>query len=223
MNSPDPVCRKPLPVAMVALLWGALTTIGYTIDSTLRWTDHAEGFKTGLLLSSLMLIASLCYGTPWILAVWALYRWRKWRRFRSAWMLAPPLAFFLAVPVLWVIDPPDAASRLRKVANVSLPAEAQNLRWHHEGPTLASGSSDIYYFEAPPDAVRRFIFELNLKRDPQYWPRGQSLPLRVPTGWPDPAHWPGGTRYYRDSPEILGPRHEVFTDGLATRVYFYSG
>jgi hypothetical protein len=193
----------------------------FTIDQTIRWTDHSRGFWNGLVHSGLMVLVSVMYGTPWLLGVAAIYRWRGWRRFRGVWMLAPVMGFTLWLLVLLVVQPPTPSNRLRELSGVNIPADARNLRWYHEGSALAGGPCDRWYFEASPDSIRRFLSELKLTRHSSVGNNGRSILLSSPPGWADPWQWSGGIIQFsrHSAPESLGLNWGAVTNEPMTRVH----
>ena len=210
--------HKSLPIWIIALLWILLPWASYVIDQTFRWTDHAQGFANGVFHLPFLAIGSLCYGTPWLLGIWGLYRWRGWRRHRTAWMLAPPIAMALFCLGNLAVNPPTPAHRFRSHVNVEFPKNVQNLRWSFSGGGM-DGFTDTYYFKTSPEEIGRLIREMNLTLD------GSGTPGNT-DGWsplpdaPDPDQWSGAFRYRGNGKgEREGCAYELLTDSTRTHVF----
>jgi len=217
--TPDPApLRNPLPLWVIVLLWILLPWAAYVIDQTFRWTDHAQGFANGVFHIWILGIASLCYGTPWLLAVWGLYRWRGWRKYRTAWMLAPAVAMAVYCLGVLLVNPPTPARRFQSHVNVELPKNVQNLQWSFSGGGF-DGFTDTYYFKTSPEEVGRLIMEMNLTLDTGGTIRNASGLPRLPDA-PDPAQWPGVVRFFRHGQgEQAGWGYELLTDATRTHVF----
>lgn len=217
--TPDPTeHRKPLPIWVMVILWILLLWGAYVIDQTLRWTDRAQGFANGLFHLPFYVIAGLCFATPWLLAIWGLYRWRGWRKYRSASMLAP--AFVLALVSLGalVVDPPTPARRFKERMNLELPNSVRNLRWHFSGGGFVD-ITDVYYFQTSLEETVRLIEAMDLSLDRSSAALDALHLPQLPEA-PDPAQWPGLARFIRHGEgELKHWTYELFTDATRTHVF----
>lgn len=210
--------RNPLPLWVIVVLWILLPWAAYVIDQTFRWTDHAQGFANGVIHIWILGIGSLCYGTPWLLAIWGLYRWRGWRKYRTAWMLAPPVAMALYCLGVLIVNPPTPARQFQSSTNVKFPKNVQNLHWAFSGGGF-DGSVETYYFRTSPEEIGRLIMEMDLDFDGSAIAGNTSRLTRLP-GAPDPAKWPGVVRFSgQGTGERSGWGYELLTDATRTQVY----
>lgn len=202
--------------ALAGLLSFLILISSYTLDQTIRWTDHLEGFRAALVHSLILLPFCAIFVLPYSLLVIGLYQWRKWRRFRTQWLVAPACLALIATLANLVVEPPTAANRFRRFAKAELPADARNLLYSASGGGFAD-YDDNYYFETSPAEVHRLLREM--KFDPA---KGGELGFSIISGakslnGPDPAAWTEARVYQRHN--VDGWYYTLITDVAKSRVY----
>src|SRR5690606_1429534 len=101
--------------------------VGYSIDQTFRWTNHWEGFLSGLIQGSILAVPwCLIYVLPWSLIILGIYRWRRLERFRTQWILAPSILIVAIMVGSLIFDPPSPTKRFAKFAKTTLPNDVQD-------------------------------------------------------------------------------------------------
>lgn len=132
---------------------------------------------------------------PWSLLVFVLYRWRKWKRFRTCWVLAPAVLVLIASVAGLIVRPSMPQSRFKNFAKTDLPTDARNLRYHFSGGGFAD-YVDTYYFETTPQEVGRLIRDLSLEPDEVFGFEGTYFtPVKPMPGWPDFSTWEGAKQF----------------------------
>lgn len=213
---------KRLNFGLLLLISFALFNLGYIVDQTVRWSDHVHGFMNGVVHILFFGIAWCFYLLPWSLVVFALYRWRKWERFRTQWILAPALLVLLATIGGLLFQPPTPSRRFKNFAKTELPANAQNLHCHFTGGGVAD-YGDTYYFETTPQEVERIIAEMRLDEDEFYGREGLTHTTVSPlVGCPDFSTWEGA-RQYRGWDDNQHWFYYLITDASRTKVYMMIG
>jgi hypothetical protein len=224
MMSEEPIQdnRKRLPFGLVLLISFALFNLGYVVDQTVRWSDHAQGFFNGVVHILVLGIAWCICLVPWSLVVFVLYRWRGWIRFRTQWVLAPAGLALLATLGGLLFQPPTPSSRFKSFANTELPPNARNLHYHFSGGGFAD-YGDTYYFETTPEEVGRIIGDLRLDVDESYGHGGLTHAsfAQLP-GCPDYSTWEGATQY-RGWDDRKHWFYYLITDATRTKVYMMIG
>lgn len=188
-----------VPPLLHLVLSFVISVSGYIIDQTVRWSDPVRGLVNGLIH------AFFLYGIIWILFVlplslliYGLFRWRGWQRFRSQAVLLPAITLFLLQVASLFTNPPTVANRLRRFADVDLPASARDIRANFTGGGIAD-YGDTYYFRCTPDDTERLIRALKLYAVTDAFELEQDPLKRAPLpSWPDPSTWTGSTLYRGD-------------------------
>lgn len=214
---------KQMHFAMLMLFSLMAFPIGYSIDQTFRWTDHWEGFLSGLIQGGMLAIPwCLIYVLPWSLIIIGIYRWRRLERFRTQWILAPSLLIIAVMVGSLIFDPPSPAKRFEKFAKTTLPNNPRDLHYRFTGGGFAD-YGDTYYFTTSPSEVERLIRDMGLEENETYTSGSMShsgfspLPscpdyntwedAKQFKGWDDRQHW----FYY------------LITDSTRTQVYIMVG
>ena len=205
---------------LVLLISFAVFNLGYVVDQTVRWSNHLDGLMNGVFHVMLFGLAWCIYLLPWSLIVFGLYRWRKWKRFRMHWVLAPAfLALVVSIGSL-IIHPPSPTNRFKSFAKAELPKEIQNLHYHFSGGGIAD-YGDTYYFETIPNEVDRLVADIGLTEDEYYGREGLShTPVSQLPDCPDFSTWSGATQYRADDD---GWFYYLITDATKTKVYILIG
>ncbi|WP_395715766.1 hypothetical protein [Prosthecobacter sp.] len=210
---------RQMHFAKAYLLSFGVFCFGLVVDQAARWTDHLAGIVNGLFQCIYMGIAWCLYLLPWSLLVFGLYRWRKWKRFRTHWMVAPSAAFFVLVLVILLIEPPTAANRFRSIAKVELPSTAIDLHYSLSGGGLAD-YGDQYYFKCRPEDVSKLIEVMKLAEDQSYKGPGSYSIISGLPGCPDPDSWTGSKQFRRDTETWF---YYLLTNHNKTEVYVFIG
>ncbi len=214
---------KRLHFALLMLFSFLAFPVGYTIDQTFRWTDHWEGFLSGLIQGGILGVPwCLIYILPWSLIIFGLYRWRRWQRFRTQWILAPSILIVVVMVGSLILDPPSPARRFAKFGKTALPVNARDLHYRFTGGGFAD-YGDTYYFTTTPSEVDRLIRDMKLEENGSYSILGMSHTGFTPlpgcpdfsslkgakqfTGWDERQHW-----FYH-----------LVTDSTRTQVYVIVG
>jgi hypothetical protein len=215
MNEAEPTPERPFGFWSLLFIWFGIFSLSFIIQEAFRWSNPLEGLLNALFHIAFFGIFWIINFLLWSLLVYCLYRWRKWRRFRSQCVLAPVLLLLLATVVSLVFNPPTAAGRFSRLAETPLPADARNLKFELRGGGIAD-YCDTYYFETTPEEVDRLIREIGLVEDEFYTPASHRFRKLPDT--PDPREWQGSRRF-RKSDDRDHWFHELITDGTKTRVY----
>ncbi|MEM8956019.1 MAG: hypothetical protein AAGD22_17825, partial [Verrucomicrobiota bacterium] len=187
-----------------------------------RWSDPIYGFLNGVFHVFIFGFVWIVYVLPWSLLILGLYRWRKWRRFRTQWVLAPAVLVFLMF--LWSLAfyPPSAPQRFKSFAKTELPQNVKNLHFRFSGGGIGD-FSDTYYFETTPDEVDRIIAEMNLAEDERFGREGMFGTSVSPlAGCPDFSTWIGA-KQYRAWDDDQHWFYYVIVDSSRTKVYVLVG
>lgn len=213
---------KRLNFGLLLLISFALFNLGYIVDQTIRWSDHGQGLINGLVHVLFFGMAWCLYMLPWSLMVLGLYRWRKWERFRTQWILAPSVLLVLGMLGGLLVDPPTPSRRFRDFAKIEMPSNVRNLRYQLKGGGIAD-YSDTYYFETTPEEVERIIAGMSLDEDKFYGREGLTLTsIKKLPDCPDFSMWKGA-RKYKGSDETMNWFYELITDDSRTKVYMRIG
>ena len=223
MDSDETSKPKRMHFALTLLLSFLAFPVGYTIDQTFRWTNHWEGFLSGLMQGAIFSVAwCLIYILPWSLIIFGLYRWRRWQRFRTQWILAPSILIVTVMIGSLIFDPPRPANRFKNFAKTELPANAQNLCFQFRGGGFAD-YSDTYYFKTTPEEVDRIIADMGLSEDEFYGREGMShTTVTQLEGCPDFSSWEGA-KQFKGWDERQHWFYYLITDSTRTQVYVMVG
>ena len=209
---------KRLNFGLLLLISFVLFNLGYVIDQSIRWSDHAKGFQNGLNHILLTGIVWCMVFLPWSLLIVALYRWRQWQRFRTPWVLAPAVLMFLVAIGGLVFQPQTPSERFQRFAVTEFPTNAHNIRCHFSGGGIAD-YTDTYYFETTPEEVDRIIRELDLEEDILYGREGLTHTAVSPLpNCPDFKTWVGA-KQYRANDDDSDWFYYLITDASRTKVY----
>jgi len=213
---------KRLHFGLLLLISFVLFNFGYIVDQTVRWSDHAHGFLNGVFHIFFFGIAWCFYLLPWSAVMFALYRWRKWQRFRTQWVLAPAALVLIATIGGLLFQPPTPSKRFKNFAKTELPANVQNLHYHFTGGGIAD-YGDTYYFETTPEEVERIISEMRLDEDEFYGQEGLTHTTVSPLAdCPDFSTW-DGAKQYRGWDDRQHWFYYLITDATRTKVYMMIG
>lgn len=189
--------RRQAHLGLLLVVSFVISVSSYIVDQAVRWSDHFRGAFNGLVHVFLFGFLWLLLVLPLSLVIYGLFRWRGWQRFRSSAILLPAIVFFILGVTNLLTDPPTAANRLRRLANVELPPTAREIRTHFIGGGIAD-YEDIYFFRCAPDDTESLIRALILQPATQDF--NQNLFERAPFPlWPDPSTWAGSTLYRGES------------------------
>lgn len=206
--------------ALLLLVSFTLVNLGYIIDQTIRWSDHVIGFYNGVVHVIFIGIAWCFWFLPWSLIIFALYRWRKWTRFRALWVLAPAVLVLLSILGGLVLNPPTPEWRFKAFAKTELPTNARNLHFDFSGGGVAD-YNDTYYFETTPEEVDRIIAEMGLRENGDY---GRTefayAAISLLPNCPDYSTWEDAKQYLGD---MESWRYYLITDASRTKVYIMIG
>ncbi|RYD68087.1 MAG: hypothetical protein EOP83_01490 [Verrucomicrobiaceae bacterium] len=207
---------------LLLLISFALFNLGYIVDQTVRWSNHVQGLVNGAIHIFVFGIAWCFYLLPWSLAIFALYRWRKWKRFRTQWVLGPAvLALITSIGGL-LFQPATPSRRFKNLAKTELPSNAQNLRYHFEGGGIAD-YNDTYYFETTPDEIERIIADMGLSEDRLFGSEGlRHTPISPLPSGPDFWTWEGA-KQYQGWDQNQHWFYYMITDASHTRAYVLVG
>lgn len=196
--------------------------LGYIVDQTVRWSDHFRGLMNGVFHMMIFGIAWCCYLLPWSLVVYALYQWRKWRRFRAHWVLGPAILMLIVSIGSLIINPTTPRNRFKKFANIDLPTNMHSLQVRFTGGGFVD-YGDTYYFQTTPYEVARIVKDMGLSLDESYGFEGSHYtPVeRLPNG-PDFSAWEGA-KQYRGSDANHQWFYYLITDSSQTQVYMLIG
>lgn len=211
---------KHLQLGSLLLISFATFNLGIVVDQTVRWSDHFSGFVNGLFHVLVFGIAWCVFLLPWSLVIFALYRWRRWRRFRPHWVLAPAVLTLLVSVGSLIIYPPTAANRFKGFAKTELPKNTRDLHFRFTGGGIAD-YGDTYYFQTTPDEVDRLIQNMGLSLDKAYGFKGNfNTSVEKIPGCPDFSTWEGAVQF-KGHNESRDWFYYLITDSSKTRVYIW--
>lgn len=205
--------------AKAFLLSFSVFCCGLLIDQAFRWTNQWAGLVNGLFQCIYFGFAWCFYLVPWSVLIFSLYQWRKWKRFRTHWLVAPSAALFVFAMVGLLVEPPTAANRFRSMAKIELPSTASDLHYSLSGGGLAD-YSDEYYFKCRPQDVQKLIEGMELSLDASYKGPGSYTIINGLPGCPDPESWAGSVQYRRDEKLWF---YYLLTNQSKNEVYIYIG
>jgi len=156
---------RPLNLFLVLFLSFLVLALGGMLDYVARSTDRWDGFILGGIM--VLFSAPLIWGIfvlPINLLVWVTYRLAKWRRFRTAWLLAPSFAMVgIFVIGRMIIYPPTAEGRFLHTTGQEFPKkEVIGLVCSFKPDSWADSSYDDYVFTCAPEVTARLIHDLRL-------------------------------------------------------------
>jgi len=222
MNADTQGNPKRLHFGLLLLISLVLISFGYIVDQTVRWSDPVQGLVNGLFHIPIFGIAWCVQLFPWSLVIFALYRWRKWKRFRTQWVLAPAMLVLIATIGNLLFHPPTPSVRFKEFTKTELPTNAQNLHCHFTGGGIVD-YSDTYYFETTPDEVDRIVAALRLSEDEFFGREGLThTSVSALAGCPDFSTWDGAKQYkgWDDEQHWF---YYLITDASRTKVYMMVG
>jgi len=222
MNATEQREPRRLHFGHILLISFVVYSLGYIIDQTVRWTDHLRGFMNGVLQSTVPFGFQWCILVlPWSVMIFALYRWRKWRRFRTHLVLAPAVVWLIVSIGSLIVYPPTPSNRFKQFVKIDLPKNIQNLRYDFTGGGLAD-YRDSYYFQTTPEETDRLITEMKLAPAGPFARDGTDGPsdwaVEIPPGFSDITQWQGAV-LYRRTDDLTGWYYSLITDSNKTRVY----
>ena len=168
-------------------------------------------------------IAWCMFIVPWSFLILAVYRWKKLKRFRSHWILAPVVLTLMISIGSLILQPPTPSTRFKQFTKSKLPEVTKNLRYFFSGGGIAD-YHDEYYFETSPSEVDRLISEMQLSEGGGYSNagaiKGSSLakedgPLKV-------KDWKGSKVFARNNRDT-GWHYELRVNASRTKVYIVIG
>jgi len=179
-------------------------------------------------------IAWTVYIVPWSLIILGLYRWRKWKRFRTAWLLGPAV-LACALPIVGLaIAPPTAKGTFERIIVRPMPESISNLKAFRSGGGIADYTYVLYFEIAPQDfdkILKSRPFELShrqLKAVPMFRTSLGTNSVRSTfeyllgddaATWPSPHDW-GEVEVYEYNTEDYYWGYRIVTDKEHRRVYF---
>lgn len=209
---------KRMKFGMLMLISFLLFNLGYVVVQTIRWSNHLHGFMNGVYHFVYNGMTWVIFLLPWSLLVFALYRWRKWKRFRSQWVLAPAVAGMLIWMSTLITNPPTPQNRFKRLAQTELPNDIKHLKYHFSGGGFAD-YTDTYYFETSSEEVDRIILDMGLKHDKSYGFEGNfyTSMTKLPD-CPDFSKWEDA-KLFRGNDDREHWFYSLITNASKTKVY----
>jgi hypothetical protein len=189
--------RKPPHFFLLLVASWTIFVSSVIIWDILLWTDHFTGFVAGMGASLFYSIGWGIYILPLNLVVGFLYRWKKWRRFRAAFVLAPSVIIACWSFLGLALHPPTGRNLFYQDTGVAVPGTATNflsfLSGAGFGPRASGGRRDHFYFQCNPTDTKNLIAALKLEKADR---SALDLIADVP-GLPSPFSWPSAHFYQR--------------------------
>ena len=210
--------RQPPHLLLLLLASWAIFLFSLVVWDILLWTDHYSGFVAGISRSLFYSIGWFIYILPLNLVAGFLYRWKKWRRFRTSFALAPSVIVACWSFLGLALHPPTGRNLFSEDTGVSVPGTATNFLSHLSGagfgPRAFGGRHDHFYFQCNPADAKSLIAALKLQdADSSAYRNVSQAP-----GWPSPFSWPSAHLYQRnDSSNLVFLT--VVTDKTDEQVY----
>ncbi len=219
MSADEAQSPKGIRFVKLLLISFALCSGSFVMDQTIRWSDSWDGLLNGVIHVFVVGINWCALILPWSLAIWSIFRWRNWQRFRPHWVLAPAVVQAFSVVIGLFLSPPTAHGSFKRFAGAEIPSDARNVNYHLSGGGLADYSI-TYYFECSPESLDKLTTEMKMVAGAEltdesvhYLPLIKNLP-----GCPDPKQWVGGRHY---SSEQGSWDFTVIVDPTRTKVYVW--
>ena len=219
MSTDEPQQPQRIRFVKLLLISFGLCAGSFVIEQTLRWSDPLDGFLSGLIMVFVVGINWCVLILPWSLAIWGIYHWRNWQRFRTHWVLAPAVVQALSIVIGLFLSPPTAHGNFRRFAKTEVPADAKNLQYHLWGGGTADYSIS-YYFECSQESLAKLI--TGMKMGEGFEITSEYVPNMVHVGRlaspPTIAQWIDGHFYSR---EDGGWTFYLVADPTKTKVYIW--
>ncbi|GEM_PF-3004881 len=217
--------RRLLHFILVLLLGFVLLVVSMGTDQALRWSDHWRGFSFGATIVGLLWLFTVL---PYSLAVFALYYWRKWRRFLTLWLLAPVLVILGWSVPLWITNPHNVKTIFEELVASPMPSSVTNLKvWY----APAFDHDSLMYFEIDPAQFSQLLAtraydesELDATQpdascDIILYYTNTTRTMGATFAWPSVKDW-GPLREYYSAPADSGWTYWLLTDQARRHCYF---
>ncbi len=223
METDEPPKPKRIHFIAVMFLSFLIIVVGMVIEQSIRWTNHFEGMVSGLFQGVVIGVAfCVIYVLPWSAIIMVIYRFGRFKRFRTQWMLAPSIVLALLLISSLITNPPNPFIRFKNFTKTELPSNAQDLEYRFSGGGLAD-YFDTYYFKTTPAEVDRLIANLGLHEDNYYGQNDMTHTIiKSLPGCPDFKSWEGA-RQYKGMDERQHWFYHIITDSTRTHVYIVVG
>ena len=146
---------------LTLLLSFGVVAAGFFVDQAFRWTEVLHGLFNGIVYSFVFAFSWVIIFLPWCLAVYYIWRWRHWTRFRTHFALAPSVCVLGITMGSLIFQPPTPQRRLKHFAQAEIPLSATGLRYFFSGGGLAD-YSDTYSFTCSPAETDQIIAQMPL-------------------------------------------------------------
>ncbi len=206
---------------LTLLLSYSIVAAGFFIDQAFRWTEALRGLFNGIVFLFMFAFSWVLMFLPWCLAVYYIFRWRQWVRFRTHFALAPSVLVLCITVGSLILEPPTPERRLKQFASADMPSSATGLRYHFSGGGLAD-YSDTYSFSCNPSDTERLITQMRLERSTSYNSPDDYVCFSAVSGAPDFRTWKGATLYQRYD-DKRGWFYYLLTSSDRTQVYIHTG
>ncbi|MES2595524.1 MAG: hypothetical protein V4662_09325 [Verrucomicrobiota bacterium] len=219
-SSPQAAPQR-LGFGKLLLISFALFTGSFVIDQTIRWSDPLDGLLSGLIQIIFTGSSWVVFMLPWSLAVWGIYRWCHWQRFRTHWVLGPAVLQVLLASAGLFVSPPTTQGSFRRFAKAEIPSDAKNIQYHQSGGGLADYSIHCY-FECSEQSLEKLATDMHMGEQREMTAEEAEFlsPIKPRPGFPDYTKWVGGRRYSSESRNWF---FDIFTDPTKTKVYVKIG
>lgn len=219
MNTNDAPKTKRMHFALVLLISFILYNSGFILDQTVQWTDHYNGFINGIFHILVYSIVWCVEILPWSVLIYVLYRWKKWERFRTYWILAPAILILIGISASLILSPSTPAKRFKSFAKADLPTNATGLKFNFRGGGLAD-YGDTYYFKTSPNEVERLIMQMHLQKEEDFIADSSYTPIGTLPNCPDFKTWTNAKQYRNHAGVWF---YYLIVNGSKTEVYILIG
>ena len=196
-----------------------LFILPYFLYQIVSWSNHLQGLDSACVHSVFFTIVWCLFLLPYGLIIYALYRWKKWKRFLFLWIVGPMLLICLNDIFTTIINYPTPLQRFKNFTKIELPKKVENFHYNFSGGGFAD-YADTYYFECMPVETKRLIREFKFEGF-KYIDKSQfQCSVRMLAGCPDYKKWSGGKIYKGGDGSWF---YYLVTNKSGTQVYVFVG
>lgn len=207
--------RKQMHFGLAIALSFSIVGAAYALTMAMMASRHLDGFIAAVYEIPLIGVVWCAIMFFWGGLIFILYRFCGWNRFRTAWLLAPAIAFCIFLLSELVSNPTDGKARFEARLNMRLPASASKI-YNDYSATLFGGVTDIFYFSCSSNDTDALISAMRLDNEFGFQCPHNYNPIPLLPGAPDYHDWEDIQCY---KAYTNGSFYRLLTDGAHQQVY----